>query len=162
MSGKLSYYEITRGKRYPLQLKASKVCDIDPECCLQSPDIVVKTLGRLDWKNKPEEWFWAIALNARLCPIAVFTVAHGGLSECMVDPRAVFSRLLLCGANGFLVVHNHPSGDTSPSKEDLEITHRLEDAGKLLRIPLLDHVILGKNAGWCIQSARQFNYENEE
>jgi DNA repair protein RadC len=91
--------------------------------------------------NDVEE-FWVVALSSTKQVIRVEMVARGTVDSCCVHPRDVFRFALRCNASSLLVGHNHPSGDCRPSTEDLELTHRLLNAGELLQIPLVDHVIL--------------------
>jgi DNA repair protein RadC len=90
-----------------------------------------------------QERFIALLLDVRHRLLAVVTVAEGGLTACVVDPRVLFAAALVSGANAVLVAHNHPSGDPSPSAEDLDLTRQLVQAGAVLRLPVLDHVVVG-------------------
>lgn len=73
------------------------------------------------------------------------TVSVGTLSSSVVHPREVFKPAIVIGAASIILCHNHPSGDTVPSREDTDVTRRLVEAGKLLGIEVLDHVIIGDN-----------------
>ena len=64
----------------------------------------------------------------------------------IVDPKQIYQKALLCRASGLILVHNHPSGDPTPSEQDLRITDEIHTVGSLLRIPLLDHLILGSDS----------------
>lgn len=90
----------------------------------------------------PQERVALLALDSSHHPLAVEEVSLGGLSKAIVDPRVVFRKLLRTGAARFLMAHNHPSGDLDPSREDIAVTDRLSQAGELLEIPLLDHLIV--------------------
>lgn len=92
--------------------------------------------------NMAEEYFYVLALNAKCKAIGIFEISHGEATFSYVDPKAIFSRLLLCGGPIWIAVHNHPSGDCTPSKADIELTDRLYKGGKLLNIQLVDHVIV--------------------
>ena len=70
---------------------------------------------------------------------------RGTINTSLVHPREVFKRALLNNASNIMVAHNHPSGDPNPSKEDIQITERLKEAGNLLGINLLDHIIVGED-----------------
>jgi DNA repair protein RadC len=93
------------------------------------------------------ERFLAIALDAKNRPVAELEIARGGLSACPVSPADVFRALLREAAAGVVFVHNHPSGEPSPSSEDVALTERLRLAGDLLGVRVLDHVIIGRE-GW--------------
>jgi DNA repair protein RadC len=79
----------------------------------------------------------------------VNTCSVGTLTASIVHPREVFKVACVGNASGIIVLHNHPSGDPNPSDEDKRITSRLEEAGQLMGIPLLDHILIGRNAGYC-------------
>ena len=72
-------------------------------------------------------------------------ISIGSLTASVVHPREVFKAAVQNSAAAMILVHNHPSGDPSPSKEDLNITRQLMEAGKLMDIPVLDHIVLGDN-----------------
>jgi len=86
---------------------------------------------------------WLIATDTKQNPIGVFELAHGTVNAAICSPREVFVRLCLCGATAFILAHNHPSGDPSPSRADISFTSKMAEAGKIMNIPLLDHIIIG-------------------
>lgn len=90
-----------------------------------------------------EEYMWMIALDNKNKCIGVFNISHGIVNAALITPREIFIRLCLCGATNFVLVHNHPSGDCTPSKEDIHTTEQIRQCGKLMNINLLDHVIVG-------------------
>jgi len=89
-----------------------------------------------------KEHFLAIHLNARHVPLFLEVVSVGTLSASLVHPREVFRRAISQGSACLILVHNHPSGDPSPSADDVEITSRLARVGDLVGIEVMDHVIL--------------------
>ena len=89
------------------------------------------------------EVFVVVFLDARNHPIGFHEVSRGTLTESLVHPREVFRAAIAIGAARIAVAHNHPSGDPTPSREDIELTKRLRDAGELLGIKVLDHIIIG-------------------
>ncbi len=89
------------------------------------------------------EHFVIILLNTKNKIIGINTVSIGSLSASIVHPRELFKSAMLCNAASVVLSHNHPSGDPAPSQEDLEITRRLIDAGKVLGIDIRDHIIVG-------------------
>ena len=91
------------------------------------------------------EHFGVLILNTKNHIIASPTISTGSLTASVVHPREVFREILKYPAASVLLFHNHPSGDPSPSHEDIAVTHRLVKAGKVLDIPILDHVIVGNN-----------------
>lgn len=112
--------------------------------CLTSPQKVFQLLNDLYGLNQlAEEYLYMIALSTKHKPLGIFEVSHGTLNSSLVNPREIFIRLLLTGASDFILAHNHPSGDCTPSKEDLKITERINECAKLMGISLLDHLIIG-------------------
>lgn len=90
------------------------------------------------------EHFIAIALDAKNRPIGEIEIARGGLSACPVSPADVFRALLREAAAGVVFVHNHPSGEPSPSADDVALTERLRRAGELIGVRVLDHLVIGR------------------
>lgn len=86
-----------------------------------------------------------MSLSTKLEPLALEIAAVGGLNTCSVDVRDIFKHSLLNNAAYVICFHNHPSGDPKPSREDKLLTGRIEDGGKILGIPLIDHIILGED-----------------
>ncbi len=104
-------------------------------------------------EGEEREHFLAILLDARRNVKGVSVVSIGTLSASLVHPREVFRAAIVAGAAAVVAVHNHPSGDPTPSAEDRDVTRRLQRAGELLGIPLADHVVIG--AGTTYYSFRE-------
>lgn len=119
-------------------------CDARPQdsADLSGPRQVWEILS--DLRSKEKEHFVALYVNARNRLIQRETVSIGTLTASLVHPREVFGPACGRAAAGVIVSHNHPSGDPQPSAEDRAATSRLEKAGRILGIPLLDHVIIGR------------------
>jgi DNA repair protein RadC len=94
-----------------------------------------------DTIDKDKEHFYVMHVNARQRIMLVELVAIGTLNHAEVHPRETFRRAIVEGSYSILVAHNHPSGDVTPSEADIRLTHTLHQAGELLLIPLLDHII---------------------
>jgi len=88
--------------------------------------------------------FLILAIDIRNVVLEEIEVARGSLTAVEVHPREVFRPLIRCGAAGAIAVHNHPSGDPTPSPEDLALTRRLREVGDLVGIPLVDHVVVAE------------------
>jgi DNA repair protein RadC len=114
---------------------------------LKNPEAVSehirKILRKLDRLDRNKEHFFLISLNTRSKVKFVELVSIGTVNSGLVHPREVFRRSILRGASSVIVCHNHPSGDPEPSEEDIGITRRLIEAGKIIGIEVLDHVIVG-------------------
>ncbi|MEM7448598.1 MAG: DNA repair protein RadC [Myxococcota bacterium] len=96
--------------------------------------------------GETREHLLAIPLDARGRPLKSVTVAIGGLNSCAITPAEVFRQVLPSAASEVIVVHNHPSGDPHPSPQDCSFTMQIFEAGEILGIPLVDHVIIGHGA----------------
>lgn len=94
-------------------------------------------------KNEAKEHFITIHLDCKNRVVCVEVVSTGSLNASIVHPREVFKSCLLSSAAAVVMLHNHPSGDPTPSREDIELTGRLKDAGELLGIRVMDHIIIG-------------------
>ncbi len=95
-----------------------------------------------------QEHFRALLLNTKNGVLRKVTISKGSLNASLVHPRDVFYPAIKANAASIILVHNHPSGDPSPSREDIEFTRRIVQCGELLGIQVLDHVIVGKD-GHC-------------
>ncbi len=99
------------------------------------------------------EIFFAISVDVKNRPLAIQEVARGGVEGVNMNPREIFSEIIRSGASGLLCVHNHPSGDPTPSQEDRFLTKRLKEGSQLLGIRFLDHVI--------VTTSRHFSFADE-
>lgn len=105
-------------------------------------DIVYSMFSFL--KKLAEEEVWAVYLSSKLNPIGTQMISRGSLNSSVIHPREVFKAAIISTAHSVILVHNHPSGFCSPSNDDVLLTERLSEAGKLLGIHLLDHIIIGE------------------
>ena len=92
-----------------------------------------------------EEYFYIVCLDTKNKISSVSEVSHGSLNSSSVSPREVFKRALVANAMSIILVHNHPSGDTRPSPEDETVTKKLKECGKLMGIPVVDHIIIANH-----------------
>lgn len=99
----------------------------------------------LNLKYRAEEYVYVMGLDTKGNILGIFELSHGSVDCSIVSVREIFTRLLLCGTSRFIMAHNHPSGDPSPSREDIEVTSRLKSAGEMLQISLVDHIIIGED-----------------
>ena len=110
---------------------------------LDTPERVVDLL-REDNRLYAVETFQVVLLNTRRRLIRVEPISQGTLDTLLVHPREVFKAAIAASAAAIIIVHNHPSGDPTPSEADIKVTRDLIRAGQLLKIDLLDHIILGR------------------
>lgn len=137
MGKRINIYSVTLVK------ESAKIYDLDT-AVIRSPqdarDVIVGVLGMEDL---PNEHFVMLSLNTKNKVVGVHTIFVGSLNSSIVHPREVFQRALLNNSASIMVFHNHPSGDPTPSPEDIDVTKRLKQAGEIIGIELLDHIIIG-------------------
>jgi len=111
---------------------------------LNNPELIAQMMNDVFELNKQsEEFLYIVAVNTKCKPIGVFEVSHGTVNNSFFSPREIFIKALLTGAVYIILAHNHPSGDITPSPDDVEATKRIKEAGDLIGIGLLDHIIVG-------------------
>lgn len=115
-----------------------------PNHDLSTPQAIARYMESAYFEFPLQETFWVIGMNRKYKPTGRFLISTGTQTSCLVHPREVFKAAILNHATEFAVSHNHPSGDPSPSKADLEITRQLHEAGKIMGISLIDHLIMGE------------------
>lgn len=108
-----------------------------------SPEQVADTFSFL--RHETKEYFFSIHLDGKNRINCVDEVSVGSLNQSIVHPRELFKTALLSSAAAIILVHNHPSGDPTPSREDIDITRRMKEAGEILGVKLLDHIIVGSS-----------------
>lgn len=117
---------------------------------ITSPELVFQKYGsRLGVLKK--EVFMVLLLNSANLLTREYKISEGTLNASLVHPREVFQPAIADLAAAVILLHNHPSGETKPSAEDRNITNRLVEAGKLLDIPVLDHIIIGRHGFFSFQ-----------
>jgi DNA repair protein RadC len=129
-------------KRRKMEIKVREV----RKKSITKPEDVAKILQDIlkveDKYDQDKEHFWVLGLNSRNVLQYLELVSLGSLNASLVHPREVFRLSVHKAVASLIVAHNHPSGETEPSREDLEITKRLKEAGKILGIEVLDHIII--------------------
>jgi DNA repair protein RadC len=113
------------------------------EINFQKPEDIVSFLKR--YTKLEQEMFLVITLNGVNDVIRIHITTIGLINKTIINPREVFTRSLKDNSSSIIIVHNHPSGHSKPSKDDEEITQRMYDSSKILGITLLDHLIITKN-----------------
>lgn len=118
--------------------------NISEEENFANPESIVNMMNSLYRLNKrAEEYMFLVALDTKCNIIGTFEVSHGSVNTSICNPREIFIRLLMIGASAFVLVHNHPSGDCIPSRDDIYTTKRIKEGSQILGLSLLDHIIVG-------------------
>jgi DNA repair protein RadC len=92
-----------------------------------------------------EEYLYMVCLNNKLMMTSVFELSHGNVNSSIFSVREILQKALLANAVSIIVMHNHPTGDPTPSREDIDVTKRLVEAGQIVGVQVLDHLIIGHN-----------------
>lgn len=128
-------YEIVSIKQVVRECEFGITTIKSPEDAAQA---IIKEIG-----DEDREIFFVICLNTKNNVVAIHRSSVGSLNSAIVHPREVFKAAILNNAASIIISHNHPAQSTNPSKEDIETTKRLVEAGELLGIEVLDHLIIG-------------------
>ena len=146
-------------KRYRLKLATWVVvreCSEPNPRILGSPaEVAALAMDFLKAADDDKEHFWAIFLNTQNQYLMHTLVSTGTLSASLVHPREVLGPALREGASSLILIHNHPSGDPTPSREDLQLTRQLAESAKLLDVRLHDHIIAGNGSGKWVSLAQR-------
>lgn len=116
----------------------------------------LQRFGRMAKERKQEE-FWVVTLDTKNVPMDCHQITVGTLRNSLVHPREVFRPAIRDAANSIIVVHNHPSGDPTPSDQDISVTERLEQTAEIVGIPVIDHIVVGADKAISIQEWRSEN-----
>lgn len=136
--------KLTEKQRVVLEKEVSVYCpEVDRK--MNGPEKIVKLAREyLRMHELPEEYMYMVCMNTKLDMTGVFEISHGNVNSSVVGTREVFQKALLANAVSVIFIHNHPSGDSTPSREDVKVTERLKEAGNILGIDVLDHIIIGR------------------
>ena len=126
-----------------VRLETDRVIGQEP---VDTQDKAVEYIIR-EFADLDREVFVILNLDTGCRPINLNIVSMGTLNQTMVHPREVFKASILSNANSVICIHNHPGGDVTPSDQDIEVTNRLMECGKILGIEVADHLIIGGNSG---------------
>lgn len=138
---------------FNINVSLSVVKEAKSKISCRTPEDACRLLQ--DTAELAQEAFTVITLNTKYRVLDRHMVTLGILDASLVHPREVFRPAILDGASAIVIAHNHPSGDPTPSAEDLRITRQLVEAGKILDIEVLDHVIIGRDAERPFVSLRE-------
>lgn len=135
---------LTENNRAVLEKEHSINCpDMDRK--MNSPEKVVSLARRhLRIHEQTEEYLYMVCMNTKLDMVGVFELSHGNVNSSVFSVREMFQKALLANAVSIILMHNHPSGDCTPSREDIKATERAVEAGRILGVDVLDHIIIGR------------------
>ena len=114
---------------------------------MNNPDVAIRVMNEF-LSQMDRELFCIVNLQADLTPINMNIVSVGSLNEALINPREIFKSAILSNAHSMMLIHNHPSGDLTPSTSDIQTTARMQELGELMGISLVDHIITGRNGNY--------------
>ena len=128
---------------------------------MSSPEAAVRVLG--EWlREMDRELFCIVNMNSNLTPINMNVVSMGALNVTYVNPRETMKSAILSNAAYMMLIHNHPSGSLTPSKDDIKMTDQIQSAASLMGIPVLDHIIVGKHQEFfSLRENNIFSFRND-
>jgi DNA repair protein RadC len=107
-------------------------------------------------KHADREHIYALLLNTKNVLISVELISIGSLNATIIHPREILKPAIIASAASIILVHNHPTGDPTPSREDVEFTRRFDKCGKLIGIDLLDHIVIGNGHFYSLKEHGSF------
>ena len=113
---------------------------------MNSPEKLNRLARYLRLHEETEEYLYMVCLNTKLHLTSVFEISHGNVNSSVAGVREIFQKALLANAVSIIMMHNHPSGDCTPSREDIEVTKKLIEAGRIMGIDVLDHIVVGRDS----------------
>lgn len=114
---------------------------------MNNPDVAIRVMNEF-LSQMDRELFCIVNLQADLTPINMNIVSVGSLNEALINPREIFKSAILSNAHSMMFIHNHPSGNLTPSTSDIQTTARMQELGELMGISLVDHIITGRNGNY--------------
>lgn len=138
--------------KYSTILNGDKHCELVKEKSINyyndgnfdNPQSIYNMLCDVFQHNKQtEEYLYLLCFTTKNRILGVFEVSHGTINASLCNPREIFQKALLCNASYIVLAHNHPSGDVTPSKEDIQTYKKVKEAADIMGLPLLDNLIVG-------------------
>ena len=133
--------------------RVQSVCEKSPpNCALSNPENIVRAwyecVATAPWYDPEKEHMVVFVLNARLHLKGWSLVSIGIVNETYCHAREVLRPVIVAAGHGFAIAHNHPSGDSTPSQQDRDVTRRMRDCAHIMQIRMLDHLVIGSDSDW--------------
>ena len=154
MLKRLNHVWVLKAAQLKAAFELAKRQDLEqelPPFTISNPQALVKAI-RATIQDKAKEHFKLVILNTRNKVTGIVTISIGTLNASLVHPREVFKGAIQGNAASVILVHNHPSEDLEPSEEDLKLTRRMVEAGKIMGIEVLDHIIITRHSFLSLKS----------
>lgn len=141
------YNTVLNEQRLPI-LREMRKYQADPGAVYNNPEKIAHLAAEIiGLKDAAEEYAYCFSFDTRSKLTGLFEVSHGTVNASLMSSREIMQKLLFLNAVYFVVVHNHPAGDVTPSGPDMAVTKQLHGAGELMQIKMMDHIIVGGRAG---------------
>ncbi len=128
------------------ELKKEESVNYQYDGNFSNPQLIYNMLCDVFQHNrKTEEYLYLLCFDTKCRLLGVFEVSHGTVNSLLCNTREIFQKALLCNASNIVLAHNHPSGDTTPSKEDMQVYKKVKKAANIIGVQLLDNLIIGDN-----------------
>ncbi len=150
---RINFYEAMLSEDDRTTLVKEKGINYQAEKINSPKEIATMMQELLHIEELAEERCYMIALSSSCKVLGMFFLSKGTVNTSPVSPREIFVRALLIGAVQIIFCHNHPSGDASPSKCDIQITEKIKQAGEMIGISLIDHIIIGRGSYFSFNDA---------
>lgn len=134
--------EIDRTRKSELIKELMALEALEPTIKITTPEDILPVFAK--YRNRKQECFLVATLNGAHEVIRVRVITKGIVNRTLVHPREIFRKAITDNATAIILCHNHPSGNTDPSGEDIQITDRIKSAGKIIGIEVLDHIIISR------------------
>lgn len=137
-------------------LEQEKEFHVDGRYTYTHPDAIVDFLRNgIRLQNNADEYCYCLCFDSKMHLIGCFEVSHGTVNGSLISPREIYQKSLMMGAVRIVLSHNHPSGDPTPSGDDISATQKVIQAGKLLGVECVDHIIVSSDA---YVSLKEYSY----
>ena len=132
-------------------IEKTKICE--EKMTFNNPERIFNFLNQyLRLGKRTEEYVYLMCFDTKSHPLGIFEISHGTIDSSILSPRETYMKALLCGSASIILIHNHPSGDVTPSLMDIDVMNRIKSAGELLSISLIDFIVCSDN---CYFSAKE-------
>lgn len=158
----INKYSLYNEKGLPSLVREGEVpYTMNPVSTISPEDVARIFIDGMRLGGMPEEYVYLIFVSgSRIKGIA--EIGHGSMTHCLVDPKSVFTRVLLSGSPSFILLHNHPNGSLCPSSEDIIITKRFVNTSRLMGVKFLDHIIVAEDTFISLMEEGYMDAEEEE
>ena len=144
--------------RIPMLVREKEHYKVDGRFSFDNPHKIYELATDIGLDSMADEYMYCVCMDSKFKITGLFEASHGTVNASIVGIREVFQKALMLGAVHIVLVHNHPSGDPTPSAKDIEVTKQLIEAGKILQVDLADHVVVGNRVFYSMKNESSINF----